>query len=97
MTEAFIKAAEAKGHSVVRYDASFMNIGFCHGCETCYKTGKACSFGGDFNTMAPDILEADAQPIRRMHEKGGDYCIDHIRISRSSDKRTVSSIKFSSG
>lgn len=60
MTEAFIKAAEAKGHSVVRYDASFMNIGFCHGCETCYKTGKACSFGGDFNTMAPDILEADA-------------------------------------
>ena len=60
MTEAFIKAAEAKGHSVTRFDTSFMKIGFCHACETCYKTGKACSFDDDFNTMAPAILEADA-------------------------------------
>jgi len=60
MTEAFVKAAEAKGHSVRRYDTSFMNIGFCHACETCYKTGKACSFDDDFNRIAPDILEADA-------------------------------------
>ena len=60
MTDAFIKAAEAKGHSVVRFDTSFMNIGFCHACETCYKTGKACSFDDDFNTIAPAILEADA-------------------------------------
>ncbi len=27
MTEAFIKAAEAKGHTVVRFDAASMNIG----------------------------------------------------------------------
>ncbi len=60
MTEAFIKAAEAKGHTVVRFDAASMNIGGCHACETCYKTGKACSFDDDFNTMAPAILEADA-------------------------------------
>ena len=60
MTEAFIKAAEAKGHSVTRFDTSFMKIGFCHACETCYKTGKACSFDDDFNTIAPAILEADA-------------------------------------
>lgn len=60
MTDAFIKAAEAKGHTVTRFDTSFMNIGFCHACETCYKTGKACSFDDDFNTMAPAILEADA-------------------------------------
>ena len=60
MTDAFIKAAEAKGHSVVRFDTSFMNIGFCHACETCYKTGKACSFDDDFNTIAPAILDADA-------------------------------------
>ena len=60
MTEAFVKAAEKKGHSVTRYDTSFMNIGFCHDCETCFKTGKACSFDDDFNTMAPDILDADA-------------------------------------
>ena len=60
MTEAFIQAAEAKGHSVKRYDTSFLNIGFCHACETCYKTGKACSFDDDFNVIAPDLLEADA-------------------------------------
>ena len=60
MTEAFIRAAEAKGHSVTRFDTSFMKIGFCHACETCYKTGKACSFDDDFNIIAPAILEADA-------------------------------------
>ena len=60
MTDAFIKAAEAKGHTVTRFDTSFMKIGFCHACETCYKTGKACSFDDDFNTIAPAILEADA-------------------------------------
>ena len=60
MTEAFIKAAEEKGHRVTRFDAAMMNVGGCHACETCYKTGKACSFEDDFNTMAPAILEADA-------------------------------------
>ena len=60
MTDAFIQAAEAKGHSVIRFDAAAMNVGGCHACETCYKTGKACSFDDDFNTIAPAILEADA-------------------------------------
>lgn len=60
MTDAFVKAAEEKGHEVTRFDTSFMKIGFCHACETCYKTGKACSFDDDFNAIAPAILEADA-------------------------------------
>ena len=60
MTDAFVKAAEEKGHTVTRFDASFMKIGFCHACETCYRTGKACSFDDDFNVVAPAILEADA-------------------------------------
>ncbi len=60
MTDAFIQAAEAKGHTVTRFDAAMMKIGGCHACETCYKTGKACSFDDDFNTIAPAILEADA-------------------------------------
>lgn len=37
-----------------------MKIGGCHACETCFKTGKACSFDDDFNIIAPAILEADA-------------------------------------
>lgn len=59
MTDAFIQAAEAKGHSVARFDAATMHVEGCHACETCYKTGKACSFDDDFNTIAPAILEAD--------------------------------------
>ena len=60
MTKAFIEAAEAKGHTVTRFDAAMKSVGACHACETCFKTGKACSFDDDFNTIAPAILEADA-------------------------------------
>ena len=60
MTDAFIQVAEAKGHQVTRFDAAMMNVGGCHACETCFKTGKACSFDDGFNTIAPAILEADA-------------------------------------
>lgn len=60
MVDAFTKAAEAKGHEVVRFDAAMMKIGGCHACMTCFKTGKACSFDDDFNTIAPHILDADA-------------------------------------
>lgn len=59
MTEAFIKAAEEKGHIITRFDAAMNNVGGCHACETCYSTGKACSFDDDFNTIADDILNAD--------------------------------------
>lgn len=60
MTDAFIRAVEKKGHSVTRFDAAMMKIGGCRACETCYKTGKACSFDDDFNLIASAILEADA-------------------------------------
>lgn len=60
MTDAFIKAAEAKGHTVTRFDAALKKVGGCHACTTCFKSGKACSFDDDFNQIAPSILEADA-------------------------------------
>lgn len=60
MVDAFIEAATSKGHNVVRFDAAQMKIGGCRACETCYKTGKACSFDDDFNLIAPHILDADA-------------------------------------
>lgn len=60
MTEAFIRAAEARGHTVTRFDAALKNVGGCRACESCFKTGKACSFDDDFNTIAPAILAADA-------------------------------------
>lgn len=48
-----------KGHSVTRFDAALKNVGGCHACETCFKSGKACSFDDDFNAIAPSIFEAD--------------------------------------
>ena len=59
MTDAFIKAAEAKGHIITRFDAALKKVGGCRACETCFSTGKACTFDDDFNTIAPAILEAD--------------------------------------
>lgn len=59
MTEAFIEAAQANGHSVTRFDAALRNVGGCRACEACFKTGKACAFDDDFNTIAPAILDAD--------------------------------------
>lgn len=59
MTESFIRAAQAKGHTVTRFDAAMMQVGGCHACETCYKTGEPCSFDDDFNRIAPAVLEAD--------------------------------------
>ena len=55
-----IRAAQEKGHNVTRFDAAFRKVGGCRACETCYRTGKACSFDDDFNEIAPAILAADA-------------------------------------
>ena len=60
MAEAFVQAARARGHQITRFDAALENVGGCRACETCFKTGKACSFDDAFNTVAPAILEADA-------------------------------------
>ena len=60
MTDSFIRAAQAEGHTVTRFDAAMLKIGGCHACETCYRTGRACSFEDDFNRIAPAVLEADA-------------------------------------
>ncbi|MGP1570025.1 MAG: flavodoxin family protein [Eubacteriales bacterium] len=60
LADAFINTVTAKGHDVVRFDASFMNVGICHACETCFSTGKACTYNDDFNSLAPHIEGADA-------------------------------------
>lgn len=59
MADAFIAAAKELGHEVVECNATHMNLNGCHGCMTCFKTGKACSFDDDFNTIADDLLSAD--------------------------------------
>ncbi len=60
MTEAFIEAAKAHGHTITRFDTASMTLKGCHACETCFRTENACSFQDDFNIIAPAILDADA-------------------------------------
>lgn len=59
LAEAFITAALEKGHTVERFDAGRMSIQGCHACNTCYKTGKPCTFDDDYNQIALAVLEAD--------------------------------------
>lgn len=59
MADAFIEAARAAGNEVKECNAADMNLNGCHGCMTCYKTGKACTYDDDFNAIADDLLEAD--------------------------------------
>ncbi|MDO4393359.1 MAG: NAD(P)H-dependent oxidoreductase [Bacillota bacterium] len=57
---AYIKAlATGQQVSVKNIDASQLNIGLCQACDTCFSTGKPCSYDDDFNTVADAILEAD--------------------------------------
>lgn len=60
MTQAFIDEAHRCGHTLERFDAAFLQIGGCHACMGCYKTGKACAFDDDFNRIAPAILDSQA-------------------------------------
>lgn len=59
MTDAFINACKEKGYEVERFDTAFMNISGCVACQSCYRTGKACSHNDDFNIIAPAIEAAD--------------------------------------
>ena len=59
LTDAFIKKAEKLDQTVQRFDVALMKIGGCHACNSCFKTGKACSFDDDFNLIAPAIMEVD--------------------------------------
>ena len=59
MIEAFEEKAEGRGANVVVFEVATSNVGGCHACETCFKSGKACTYDDDFNTIAPDILDAD--------------------------------------
>lgn len=59
MVESFREKATEAGAEVVLFNAATSNVGGCHACETCFQSGKACTYDDDFNAIAPKILEAD--------------------------------------
>lgn len=44
MTDAFIKAAEAKGHTITRFDAALKKVGGCLACENLFFHWKSLYF-----------------------------------------------------
>ncbi len=60
LADAFIKTVTFNGHDVVRFDSSFMNVGKCHDCKTCFSSGKPCTYDDDFNLLAPEVEKADS-------------------------------------
>lgn len=58
LAEAFIKGAEEKGHTVVRFDTPFKNIHPCIACNKCGMNGD-CVFEDDFQTIRNDIVDCD--------------------------------------
>lgn len=65
MTEAFIKAAEEKGHSVTRFDAAMKQVGGCHVCETCFKSGKECALITCCGEQDRSVTDGVRIPIER--------------------------------
>lgn len=59
MADSFAAAAKIKGLEISRIDASKLEIGVCHACNTCYSMGKACTFNDDFNKIADELVNAD--------------------------------------
>lgn len=60
MAEAFVEAAKAKGNTVDRIDAAFLDIGGCMACNKCYSNGKPCIHDDAFTPIAERIEKADA-------------------------------------
>ncbi|MBN7773210.1 flavodoxin family protein [Clostridium aminobutyricum] len=60
LAEAFIKGAEAAGHTVMKYETAVKHIGGCEACNSCYtQEGQACVFKDDFNMLAPMMENCD--------------------------------------
>jgi multimeric flavodoxin WrbA len=60
LATAFIKGATQAGHDVVECQVGQKNIMGCKACDTCYSTGKPCTFDAEFNSIAPLLEKAEA-------------------------------------
>ena len=58
MIESFREKAEERGAQVIVFDAAMSNIGGCHACETCFKSGKACTM-----TISTQLLQISLMPM----------------------------------
>jgi len=58
LADEFIRGAEEAGHSVTSFDAAFMKIGACLGCDKCMMSGPCCQ-KDDMEQIINAILQTD--------------------------------------
>lgn len=70
LADEFIRGCIENGNQVFRFDAAFMNLLPCTGCNSCRKNGS-CILGDDFELLIPHLVAADkvvfATPVYYMN------------------------------
>lgn len=96
LAEQFIKGAEAKGHSIFRFDAAFHNIHCCLGCDACGMNGPCVQKDDIENDLIMRLVDADLialiTPVYYWHVSAQlKTCIDrfYARTGRISGKQSV--------
>lgn len=59
LADAFMKGAKAAGHEITKFECGHKNIKPCIACNACYSKEGACTFGDDFNELAPLLEQSD--------------------------------------
>lgn len=59
MAQAFIQAAEQRGHTVVSFDAVQAGLSGCRACGSCFQGEQICPHDAGFGPIAAAILAAD--------------------------------------
>lgn len=71
LAEEFIKGAQAKGHTVYRFDAAFKNIHPCLGCDQCGMSGPCVHKDDIENDLIMKLVDADVialvTPVHYFH------------------------------
>lgn len=59
LAQAFAKGAQAAGHEVVFFDSATDKVDGCTACDSCWSTGKPCTYDDGFDKLAPMLEKAD--------------------------------------
>lgn len=59
LVDSFIKGAKEAGHEIIRFNAAFMNIHPCIGCEKCHANGGKCVFQDDMLKIGEALKKSD--------------------------------------
>ncbi len=59
LADEFIRGAKDAGHEIKRFDAAFMKVHGCIGCNHCIDERTTCIFKDDMDLIYPEIVTAE--------------------------------------